>query len=33
MAEPFHRFRDNERKIIEAAVREFREQLGPLAEK
>ena len=31
MAEPFHRFRDNERKIIEAAVRELRERLGPLA--
>ncbi len=31
MAEPFHRFRANERKIIELAVRELRELLGPLA--
>ena len=31
MAEPFHRFRENERKVIETAVRELRELLGPLA--
>jgi 4-hydroxy-tetrahydrodipicolinate synthase len=30
MAEPFHRFRENERKIIETAVLELREKLGPL---
>src|SRR5262245_25022906 len=30
MAEPFHRFRDSERKIIETAVSELRKQLGPL---
>jgi 4-hydroxy-tetrahydrodipicolinate synthase len=31
MAEPFHRFRDTERKIIETAMHELRQQLGPLA--
>jgi 4-hydroxy-tetrahydrodipicolinate synthase len=31
MAEPFHRFRENERKAIETAIRELRETLGPLA--
>lgn len=31
MAEPFHRFRGSERKIIERAVHELRQQLGPLA--
>jgi len=31
MAEPFHRFREHERKIIETALRELREILGPLA--
>jgi 4-hydroxy-tetrahydrodipicolinate synthase len=33
MAEPFHRFRENERKAIETAVRELREMLEPLAGK
>jgi 4-hydroxy-tetrahydrodipicolinate synthase len=33
MAEPFHRFREGERKVIEAAVRELRELLGSLAER
>jgi 4-hydroxy-tetrahydrodipicolinate synthase len=31
MAEPFHRFRGSERKIIESAIHELRLQLGPLA--
>lgn len=31
MTEPFHRFRENERKVIETAVRELQEKLGPLA--
>ena len=31
MAEPFHRFRESERKVIDTAVRELRELLGPLA--
>lgn len=31
MAEPFHRFRESERKVIDTAVRELREMLGPLA--
>jgi len=31
MAEPFHRFRESERKIIETAVRDLQETLGPLA--
>jgi 4-hydroxy-tetrahydrodipicolinate synthase len=30
MAEPFHRFRGSERKVIETAVRQLRERLGPL---
>jgi 4-hydroxy-tetrahydrodipicolinate synthase len=31
MAEPFHRFRENERKVIEAAVHDLRKELGVLA--
>ena len=31
MAEPFHRFREHERKIIDTALGELREILGPLA--
>jgi 4-hydroxy-tetrahydrodipicolinate synthase len=31
MAEPFHRFRENERKAVETAIHELREKLGPLA--
>jgi 4-hydroxy-tetrahydrodipicolinate synthase len=31
MAEPFHRFRESERKAVAAAVTELRVQLGPLA--
>ena len=31
MAEPFHRFRDAERKVIDTAVGELRGMLGPLA--
>jgi 4-hydroxy-tetrahydrodipicolinate synthase len=31
MAEPFHRFREPERKIVEAAVAELQIALGPLA--
>jgi hypothetical protein len=31
MAEPFHRFRESERKAVEAAVAELQAALGPLA--
>ncbi len=31
MAEPFHRFRDAERSVIETAIEDLRELLGPLA--
>jgi len=31
MAEPFHRFREHERKSVHAAIEELRELLGPLA--
>ena len=31
IAEPFHRFRDAERKVIDTAVGELRESLGPMA--
>jgi len=31
MAEPFHRFRNEERKVIESAIHQLQEKLGPLA--
>jgi 4-hydroxy-tetrahydrodipicolinate synthase len=31
MAEPFHRFRNEERKVVETAIHQLQEKLGPLA--
>jgi 4-hydroxy-tetrahydrodipicolinate synthase len=31
MAEPFHRFRNEERKVVQAAIDQLQEKLGPLA--